>query len=167
MVLGHQEWQFLLLKKSDFISHKWNWSKPSVITPTGFDDKDTCIFPEKFKDGYFVVHRVGNEICGDYLSSLNFDNNIIKKCIRIIGPRKNAWDSWKVGIASPPVKTKHGWILLYHGVSKSHSTYRIGVLLLDLEDPAIVLARSTDAIFEPEEDYEKVGIVNNVVFLVA
>jgi len=36
--------------------------------------------------------------------------------------------------------------------------------LLDLKDPAIVLARSTDAIFEPEEEYEKVGIVNNVVF---
>jgi predicted GH43/DUF377 family glycosyl hydrolase len=33
-----------------------------------------------------------------------------------------------------------------------------------LKDPAIVLARSTDAIFEPEEEYEKVGIVNNVVF---
>lgn len=152
------------IKKSDFITHKWNWTKPAIITPAGFDDKDTCIFPEKFKDGYFVVHRVGNEICGDYLSSLNFDNNIIKKCLRIIGPRKNAWDSWKVGIASPPVKTKYGWVLLYHGVSKSHSTYRIGALLLDLKDPAIVLARSTDAIFEPEEDYEKVGIVNNVVF---
>jgi predicted GH43/DUF377 family glycosyl hydrolase len=36
--------------------------------------------------------------------------------------------------------------------------------LLDSKDPAIVLARSSDAIFEPEEEYEKVGIVNNVVF---
>ena len=149
---------------ADFLAQKWNWSKPSLITPPGFDDKDTCIFPEKFKDGYFIVHRVGNEMCGDYLKSLDFNNNTIKKCIRIIGPRINAWDSLKVGIATPPIKTKHGWLLTYHGVSKSHNTYRIGVILLDLKDPTHVIARSTDAIFEPEEEYEKVGVVNNVVF---
>jgi predicted GH43/DUF377 family glycosyl hydrolase len=148
----------------DFLSHNWNWSKPSLITPPGFDDKDTCIFPDRFKDGYFVVHRVGNEICGDYLDSLDFNTDTIKKCIRIIGPRMNAWDSSKVGISAPPIKTKYGWLLLYHGVSKSHNTYRVGILLLDLKDPAIVLARSSDAIFEPKEEYEKIGIVNNVVF---
>ncbi len=149
---------------SDFLAHKWNWSKPALITPPGFDDKDTCILPEKLKEGYFVLHRVGNEICGDYLDSLDFNKDVINKCIRIIGPRINAWDSSKVGISAPPIKTKHGWLLLYHGVSKSHNTYRVGVLLLDLKDPAIVLARSSDAIFEPVEDYEKIGVVNNVVF---
>lgn len=149
---------------SDFLARQWNWSKPSLITPPGFDDKDTCIFPEKLKDGYFFLHRVGNEICGDYLSTLDFKNEAINKCIRIIGPRRNAWDSSKVGISAPPIKTKYGWLLLYHGVSKSHNTYRVGVVLLDLKDPAIVLARSSDAIFEPEKDYEKIGIVNNVVF---
>jgi len=152
------------IKVKDFLARKWNWSKPSIITPSGFDDKDTCIFPEKLKDGYFIVHRIGNEICGDYLKSLDFNNYTIKKCIRIIGPRINAWDSSKVGIAAPPIKTKYGWLMLYHGVSRMHSTYRVGVVLLDLKDPAIVLARSSDTIFEPEEEYEKVGIVNNVVF---
>jgi len=149
---------------SDFLTHRWNWTKPALITPPGFDDKDTCIFPEKLDDGYFVLHRVGNEICGDYLKSLDFKNDVVNKCIRIIGPRRNAWDSSKVGISAPPIKTKYGWLLLYHGVSKSHNTYRVGVVLLDLKDPAIVLARSSDAIFEPEEEYEKIGIVNNVVF---
>lgn len=149
---------------SDFLAHKWNWTKPDLITPPGFDDKDTCIFPGKLREGYFALHRVGNEICGDYLSSLDFKNEVINKCIRIIGPRKNSWDSSKVGISAPPLKTKYGWLLLYHGVSKSHNTYRVGVVLLDLKDPAIVLARSSDAIFEPEEDYEKIGVVNNVVF---
>jgi len=148
----------------DFLKHNWNWSKPQLITPPGFDDKDTCIFPEKFKNGYFVIHRVGNEMCGDYLKSLDFNNSIVKKCIRIIGPRTNTWDGLKVGISAPPIKTKKGWLLLYHGVSKSHNTYRVGILLLDLKDPTIVLARSSDAIFEPETDYEKIGIVNNVVF---
>ena len=89
---------------------------------------------------------------------------MVQKCIRIIGPRENMWDSAKVGIAAPPIRTKKGWLLLYHGVSKSHNTYRVGAVLLDLKDPAIVLARSTEPIFEPEEDYEKIGVVNNVVF---
>ena len=152
------------IKVSDFLSRKWNWSKPSIITPSGFDDKDTCIFPEKLKSGYFIVHRIGNEICGDYLKSLDFNTYTIKKCIRIIGPRINAWDSSKVGIAAPPIRTKYGWLLLYHGVSRMHNTYRVGAVLLDLKDPAIVLARSSEPIFEPVEEYEKVGIVNNVVF---
>jgi predicted GH43/DUF377 family glycosyl hydrolase len=152
------------ISEKDFLARNWNWEKPVLVTPPGFDDKDTCLFPEKLKDGYFILHRVGNEICGDYLKSLDFDKDTVNKCIRVLGPRQNAWDSAKVGITAPPIKTKYGWLLLYHGVSKSHGTYRVGACLLDLKDPGIVLARSTDAIFEPEEEYEKVGIVNNVVF---
>lgn len=152
------------ISEKDFLAHNWNWSKPFLITPPGVDDKDTCIFPEKFKEGYFILHRMNNEMCGDYLSSLDFNAGQVNKCIRVIGPRKNTWDGAKVGITAPPIKTKYGWLLLYHGVSKSHATYRVGALLLDLKDPAIVLARTSDPILWPEEDYEKVGIVNGVVF---
>ena len=152
------------ISEKNFLAHKWKWAKPFLITPQEFDDKDTCLFPEKFPAGYLILHRVGNEICGDYLPTLDFKNETVQKCIRIIGPRVNMWDSWKVGITAPPIKTKHGWLLLYHGISKSHHTYRVGALLLDLKDPAIVLARSADPILEPEEQYEKEGIVSNVVF---
>ena len=152
------------IDEKDFLAHNFNWKKPFLITPPGLDDKDTCIFPEKFKEGYFILHRMNNEMCGDYLTSLDFNAGQVNKCIRVIGPRKNTWDSAKVGITAPPIKTKHGWLLLYHGVSKSHSTYRVGALLLDLKDPAIVLARTSDPIFYPEEIYEKFGIINNVVF---
>lgn len=154
------------ISEKNFLARKWDWSKPFLITPSGFDDKDTCILEKKFSKGYFVIHRVSNEICGDYMKSLdaNSDQHSINKCIRIMGPRMNKWDSLKVGISPAPIKTKYGWLLLYHGVSKSHSTYRVGVVLLDLKDPSIVIARSTDAIFEPEEQYEKLGVVNNVVF---
>lgn len=150
--------------EKDFLAHNFNWTKPFLITPRNLDDKDTCLMPEKFPEGYFILHRVENEICGDYIDSLDQDVAMINKCIRIIGPRRNMWDSAKVGIAAPPIKTKQGWLLLYHGVSKSHNTYRVGAVLLSLLDPAIVLARSTDPIFEPKEEYEKFGIVNNVVF---
>jgi len=152
------------IKEKDFLAHNWNWSKPILITPPGLDDKDTCLFPDKFKGKYFVLHRITDEICGDYIDSLDFEKNMVDKCIRAFGPRKNTWDSAKVGIGAPPIKTKYGWLLLYHGVSKSHNTYRVGAVLLDLNDPTIVLARTSDPIFEPKEDYEKVGDVNNVVF---
>ncbi|MCX6751536.1 MAG: hypothetical protein NT161_02080 [Candidatus Nomurabacteria bacterium] len=152
------------IKEKDFVAHNWNWQKPFLITPPGFEDKDACLFPEKFPLGYFIIHRVGSDICGDYLNSLDFNHESVKRCLRIIGPRTNTWDSSKVGITAPPIKTEYGWLLLYHGVSKSHSTYRIGCVLLDLKDPTVVLARSTDPIFEPKEDYEKNGVVNNVVF---
>ena len=73
------------------------------------------------------------------------------------------WDSVKVGISTQPVKTSKGWILLYHGVS-GRSRYRVGAALLDLKDPTKVLARTTDAIFEPKDAYEIEGQVNYVVF---
>lgn len=152
------------ITEKDFLNKKWNWKKPTIITPEGFDDKDTCIFPDKINGEYFILHRVGEEMCGDYFKTLDFKKEVVKKCIRIIGPRTNMWDSSKVGISAPPLKTKYGWLMLYHGVSKTHNTYRVGAVLLDLEDPAILLARTTDPIFQPEEMYEKIGVINNVVF---
>lgn len=148
----------------DFLAHNWNWQKPVLITPEGVDDKDACIFPQKFSDNYFVLHRINNEVCGDFLDVLDFEKNKINKCIRVLGARRNAWDSAKVGIAGPPIETEHGWLLFYHGVSKSHSTYRVGAILLDLKNPALVLSRITEPIFEPVEPYEKIGFINNVVF---
>ena len=150
--------------EQDFLSRRWSWSKPALITPKGIDDKDTCIFPEKINGEYLILHRIGTDICGDFLKSLDFKTEIVKKCIRILGPRPGMWDSAKVGITAPPVRTEQGWVLLYHAISEHHHTYRLGVALLDLKDPTTVLSRSADPIFEPEELYEKEGITKNVVF---
>jgi len=152
------------IKEKDFLSRRWKWKKPKIITPSGVDDKDACIFPEKVNGKYLILHRIGSDICGDLLNSLDFKTEVVNKCIRIFGPRPGTWDSKKVGITAPPIKTKKGWLLLYHAVSEHHHTYRLGAALLDLKDPTIVLARSTDTIFKPEETFEKEGIVNNVVF---
>ncbi|KKT86855.1 MAG: Glycosidase-related protein [Microgenomates group bacterium GW2011_GWA1_Microgenomates_45_10] len=152
------------IREKDFLARCWNWSKPELITPKGVDDKDTCIFPEKVGGKYLVLHRIGTDICADFLKSLDFKKETVNKCIRIFGPRPGTWDSAKVGITAPPIKTKKGWILLYHAVSEHHHSYRIGAVLLDLKDPTVVLSRSADPILEPEQPYEKEGIVPNVVF---
>ena len=73
------------------------------------------------------------------------------------------WDGIKIGVAGPPLKTKDGWLLLYHGISKN-KTYRVGAVLLDLENPTVIKARTAAPIFEPEETYEMNGLVPKVVF---
>ncbi len=147
----------------DFTKKKWTWTKPVLVTTDGVDDKDTCLHPEKVNGKYFLFHRVDNRICGDYGSSPSFPERNKFKNIPIFGPRHGMWDSLKVGMSVPPIKTPKGWILLYHGVSE-RSRYRVGAVLLDLKDPTIVLSRTTDCLFEPVEEHEKEGQVNFVVF---
>lgn len=151
------------ISEKDFRAHKWNWAKPVLVTRDGVDDKDGCLHPEKVGGKYFLFHRVDNRICGDYGETPKFLERNSFKNIIILSPRKGMWDSQKVGIAAPPIRTKKGWILLYHGVSDD-AVYRIGACLLDLKDPTIVLSRTTDYVFEPVEEYEKKGQIGNVVF---
>ncbi len=149
--------------EKDMKKRNWNWTKPVLVTADGVDDKDGCLHPEKVNGKYFLFHRVHNQICGDYGATPSFTERNNFKNIPILGPRNGMWDSVKVGISVPPIKTSKGWILLYHGVSK-RSRYRVGAVLLDLNDPTKVLSRTTDPIFEPREAYEVEGQVNYVVF---
>lgn len=149
---------------NDFIKKRWaGWTVPEAITPQSIPNKDSSILPEKVKGGYMVFHRVHESVCVDFVQSLDFTREKITQCIEIISPRRGMWDGGKVGISTPPVKTKEGWLLLYHGVSWS-TTYRVGAVLLDLEDPTIVKARTAIPLFEPEAEYEHKGVVPNVVF---
>ncbi len=153
----------------DFLNMKWIWANPVLISPPGVDDKDACVFPEKVHDPgngdekYLIIHRIGNDIDSALSSSLEFDGKTWLRDYRWILPKQGCWDSVKIGVAAPPIKTKEGWILLYHGVDEE-SIYRVGAVLLNLKNPLEVIARTDEPIFEPEEAYEKIGIVNNVVF---
>jgi len=152
------------IKVEDFLDRKWNkWTKPMIVSPEGIDDKDACLLPEKINDRYYIFHRIGNHICIDYVQDPTFKKEKASRCIQIVSPRPGMWDSQKVGIAGQPIKTNKGWVLFYHGVSKT-GTYRIGAVLLDKEDPTIVLARTTGPVFEPKEDYEIQGVIGKVVF---
>jgi len=148
----------------DFLKKRWGtWTAPEVITPPSISNKDATILPEKVKNAFMVIHRVGESICADFVGSLDFSRQKITQCIEIIAPRRGMWDGGKVGLSCPPVKTKDGWLMLYHGVSWS-TTYRVGAVLLDLEDPTVVKARTAIPLFEPETEYEHKGLVSNVVF---
>jgi predicted GH43/DUF377 family glycosyl hydrolase len=155
---------FSSIDAKDFLAKKWSaWSAPRVITPPNIANKDAAILSETVNGKYMIFHRVHESICADFVSSLDFTTDLIDECIEILDPRRGMWDGGKVGISAPPVKTKDGWLLLYHGVSWS-TTYRVGAVLLDLKDPTIVKARTAIPLFEPEEEYELKGTVPNVVF---
>ena len=148
----------------DFLAKRWNkWSKPMLASPDNVADKDACLMPEKIGGQYMWIHRIDPMICADFLDDLDFSKTRLTRCMEIMGPRPGMWDSTKVGIAGPPIKTKKGWLLIYHGVSKT-STYRLGAVLLDLKNPSVIISRSVDTIFEPLEEYERVGVVKNAVF---
>jgi predicted GH43/DUF377 family glycosyl hydrolase len=76
------------------------------------------------------------------------------------------WDAHKIGLGPPPLRTDRGWLLLYHGVrtTAAGSLYRLGLALLDLQDPTRVLRRSSEWVFGPREPYERTGDVGGVVF---
>jgi len=82
---------------------------------------------------------------------------------KVIGPRPDFWDSDRIGAGGTPIKTECGWLNFYHGVDGSR-VYRLGVLILDLDDPTKVVYRSDEPCLSPEEPYEKEGPVPNVVF---
>ncbi|MEQ8175166.1 MAG: glycosidase [Syntrophomonadaceae bacterium] len=128
-------------------------------------DKDAIIFPEKINGRYVIYHRIEPSIWATYVDQLKFP--IREKHAIIIGPRPGRmWDSLKIGAGAQPLKTKYGWLLIYHGVDYNY-VYRLGVILVDLNNPAKVIFRSPNPILEPEEDYE-IGLdgswVPNVVF---
>ncbi len=148
----------------DFLLQAWNWSKPLLISSPDFANKNACIFPEKIDGKYFIIHRCGNDIDFHVCSDLNFDGISWLEENRWIAPRRGMWDDEKIGLVAPPLKTEQGWILFYHGISSEDRFYRIGACLLDFENPTKILARLDNPILEPETEYEKKGIVPNVVF---
>lgn len=150
---------------SDFLSGNFNnWKYPVLISSPGIDDKDAAIFPEKINGKYVIIHRIQNSIVLDYVDSLDFDGKNWLRSIDFIPPREDSWDSEKIGFCTPPLKTNQGWLVLYHGVSRISHEYRVGAMLLDLNNPSIVLSRTLWPILEPETRFEREGIVKNVVF---
>ncbi len=149
----------------NFHAREYNWADPILLSPPGIDDKDAALFPEKFGERFCVIHRLQNSIALSFVEDFTqIDDTHWMHTHAYIPPRGDSWDSEKIGVSAPPIKTPDGWLLLYHGVSKLSHIYRVGAMLLDLKDPSIVLSRTPWPIMEPDQQYEISGIVNNVVF---
>lgn len=134
------------------------------------EDKDASLFPRLFNQRWALLHRPtpSNPVMGAHIW-ISFspdlihwgDNNIL------IHAREGSWwDANKVGLGPPPIETEEGWLIIYHGVKKTAagSLYRLGLALLDLDDPRKVIKRCNEWVFGPREIYERIGDVPDVTF---
>lgn len=129
-------------------------------------NKDCAIFPEKINGFYWKVDRPEADNRRDIWIGKSPDLIHWGDYSVLMEPEKGTWEANKIGGSTPPLKTKEGWLMLYHGVRGFgiSSIYKLGVVLLDLENPRKVIGKSVDPILSPQEDYERVGDVGNVVF---
>ncbi|KKS95866.1 MAG: Glycosidase-related protein [Candidatus Gottesmanbacteria bacterium GW2011_GWA2_43_14] len=148
----------------DFINKKWNWEKPVLISPPNIDDKDAIMFPEKINGKYVFLHRFSPNIWIDYYSELEFGEDNYLNGEILMEPRVYSWDSEKIGIGPPPIKTRAGWLLVYHGISRYSKKYRLGAALLQTDNPSVVLSRLDYPVMEPESEHEKRGFRPDTVF---
>lgn len=137
----------------DFLNRKFDrWKRRGLAFP-GLWDKDAILFPEKIDGKYVLYHRIEPSIWIAYSDELAFPWPKTGHKI-IMGPRSGMmWDSLKIGAGAQPIKTRYGWLLIYHGVDQD-MVYRLGVMLADLKDPGRLLYRSPNATLSPETQYE-------------
>ncbi len=129
-------------------------------------NKDCALFPEKINNYYWKIDRPSAEARRDIWISRSPDlihwgnYEILSESI------PGSWESDKIGISTPPSKTKDGWLVLYHGVRSFGigAIYKLGVMLLDYEKPWVIKGKSKEPILAPEMEYERTGDVGNVVF---
>jgi len=153
-----------LAKTSDFVK----FERLGTIMPP--EDKDAALFPVRFQGRWAMLHRpvsaissTGAHIWISFSPDLRHWGDH-----RIVIPAREGgwWDANKIGISPQPIQIPEGWLILYHGVRKTVGgvIYRLGMALLDSEDPSRLLRRSDEWIFGPLENYEREGDVDDVVF---
>jgi len=107
---------------------------------------------------YLALSRTG----GENISLAESHDGVIWNQAGIVHAPAEAWEIVQTGNCGPPLETPHGWIVLVHGVGPMRR-YSLGALLLDLDDPTIVLGRTATPILQPVDD-RRDGYVPNVVY---
>ena len=135
-------------------------------------NRNGVLFPRKINGLYMMLNRPsdnGHTPFGDIFISQSKDMEFWGRHRHVMGTIKDdisAWQSTKIGPGPIPIETDEGWLMIYHGVINTCNgfVYRMGIALLDLNEPWKVLARSKNYILAPWEQYECMGDVPNVVF---
>jgi len=132
------------------------------------EDKDAALFPRVFGGHWAMIHRpMPAQGRAHIWISFSPDLRHWGSHKVLLRAREGGWwDARKIGLSPQPIETEEGWLLIYHGVrtTASGALYRIGLALLDRDDPVKVIRRSDEWIFGPVEPYERVGDVQDVVF---
>ncbi len=162
------------ITKKDFLKRRWNWSSPKLISRPGAIQKNWVLFPKKIRGKYVVLHGLSPRIRIEYVSNLKRlgEDAFIESLSShggggyVEATRLHAWDNIVRGVGAPPLQTKYGWLVFYHGMDmRDPGKYKAGVMLLDLEHPEIIVKRSVEPVLEPETAYENGGHKRGVVYI--
>ena len=129
------------------------------------DNKDVVLFPEQIDGKYYALHRPVTPLFEKYEMWISESPDLKHwgNHQHLMGLRKDNWDSTKVGASAIPFKIEQGWVEIYHGANEDNR-YCLGAVLLDINQPWKIIAKSDKPILEPEADYEIEGFYGNVVF---
>lgn len=130
------------------------------------EDKDASLFPRRIGGRYVLIHRPIIRGEAHIWISTSPDLRFWGEHRVLIPARPGWWDCHRVGLGPPPLETPQGWLLIYHGVrlTTSGSLYRVGMALLDLDQPWRVICRCREWVLAPTQTYEWMGNVPGVVF---
>ena len=166
------------LKGNDTLTHLAitqdfrNFKRLGRITDTRDDDRDVILFPERINGKFVrlsrpVRYREGAPSCAKPSTWIAYSDDLMEwSNPKVLMQGEAEWEALKVGGSCPPLRTDKGWLHIYHGVAEKEKGrgYRAGAVLLDLENPEKIIARTKDPILEPEEECEISGIYSGCVF---
>lgn len=156
---------FISILESDFVAKRFgNWSSVTLISPPGQIHKNWVLFPERINGKFALIHSITPKVeiayC-DSLEKIGVTEPFIQSWTGARDARRGRegfWDNHVRGAGPPPLRTPHGWLLLYHAIDeKDPGRYKLGAMLLDLDDPTKVLHRSSVPVLAPDELYENRG----------
>lgn len=158
------------IKEENLLNKKWFWNNFSYLSHPGDRQKNWVLFPEKFNGKFAIFHNLdkgdATRVAIAYVNKLDTSETPFAKEApdpQALPDHIVAWHKRTRSAAAPPLKTKDGWLLLYHAMDKDDpDRYKLGALLLDLKDPEKVLYRAQHPILEPDTWYEndwKLGII--------
>lgn len=136
-------------------------------------EKDAVLFPEKINGKFALLHRILPDIQVVYfdnfeqLKSRDFWIEYLNRLNEFVVLENRYWfETRHIGGGAPPIRTKDGWLFLLHSVEETNHgrVYRASAALLDINNPQKVLGRLKEPLFGPNKEWDKVGIVSNVVF---
>ncbi len=180
--MSYKEFQLCLETCEDLNSKYLRFAKlfHKRVSPVLFPeillwDKDVCFFPRKINGKYALLHRIYPEIqivYFDFIEELTYEFWKSYLCHihdHILLSGKYDFESSYVGAGCPPIETKDGWLLIYHGVQDTPKgyVYSAGAALMSLDNPLIEIGRLKTPLLKPEMDWEKEGVTSNVVFPVS
>lgn len=130
---------------------------------------------EKVEEG--TTHLIDDNAECIWISYHNLEKDSLLNCQKFISNKrlavpKQPWEAVKIGAGAPPILTKFGWLVVYHGVHELAGScadnpkfsYSAGVMVLSENDPQKILYRSPNPILKPELREETIGTIANVVF---